>query len=215
MVIVFYDIQKKSLYVCAKNRKMIEVPIDDPDLLSHIPNDDILYVQNGHFLTKIQFEEWVSGNYEISSIPDYIEQVDEEPDFTPPDLKGKYIHPKHNGTILIQDLPKNEIFPDGLLKLSGKYDFKSVNRLGGFEVLEESNQFSILLAKGKIEVVDYNFVKKYSGKRPVSLADAALDAIIVKNDARGSAEATAAAGGINPGEPFVASGSEAIEINVE
>ena len=77
----------------------------------------------------------------------------------------------------------------------GKYDFASVEALGGFDNLEESSHFKYLLGKGKIEVVGYEYVKKNQGKKKKqSASDAALDRITVQT---GSAESVAAAGGIN------------------
>ena len=65
MVIIFYDSEKNVIYLCTEREKMRILPVDEPNLLSHIPNDDILYVQNAHFITKNQFHQWMEGEGEI------------------------------------------------------------------------------------------------------------------------------------------------------
>jgi hypothetical protein len=225
MVIIFYDAEKEQIYLCTERDKMKILSIDDPGIKDHIPNDDILYVQNAHFITKKQFGDWLEG-----SGPDFASEphrftgfLDEESAPYSPTAEAmheaatkyehsKFIHPAHNGAIHIADL-KTPKFPNGV-ELVGKYDFLCVDDVGGFDNLEESLHYRTLLAKGKIEVVGYDYVKKHYGKKKTtSRADAALDAILIKGDARGTAEAVAAAGGIEgAGE---ASAGDAIPILVE
>ena len=223
MVIIFYDSEKEQVYICTEREKMKTISINDPDILTHVPNDDVLYVQNAHFITKKQFGEWLEGDGEIiNDEPHRFTGFMEEPTPYSPMLEkmkeaanqyehSKFIHPAHNGAIHIADLhtPK---YPNGV-ELVGKYHFIPVDDLGGFEVLEESLHFRTLLAKGKIEVVGYDYVKKHHNKKKlVSAADAELEKILIKSSAHGSAEAVAAAGGIG-GD--VASASDPIEIFVE
>jgi len=207
MVIIFYDSDKNVIYLCTERDKMKILPVDEPNLLSHIPNDDILYVQNAHFITKNQFNQWLEGEGSNDEEPHrFTGFLDEDsPTYTPKVAEfieshsqhagGQWIHPCHNGAIHIADI-KTEKYPNGV-ELIGKYDFVPVEALGGFETLEESMHFKHLLGKGKIEVVGYEYVKKnYGKKKTQSASDAALDRIIIKNDARGSAESIAAQGGI-------------------
>ena len=221
MIIIFYDPEKEELHVCSHKEKMKIVPVDHPDLMSQIPNDDILYVQNAHFITKRQLNDWIHGTG-VSEKDDptrFSGLLDESPVYTPDvekmidktsNTSGKWIHPAHHGAIMLSDV-KTPKFPQGA-ELIGKYHFVSVDDLGGFEELEESSSFNWLLAKGKIEVVDYEYVKKHYGKKKqTSLADIALDAILIKH---GSAESVAASGGIHGGNVTTLD-SGAIEFLVE
>ena len=206
MTIVFYDSEKEQIYICTEREKMKNISINDPDILTHIPNDDILYVQDAHFITKKQFGEWLNGEGEAFDEPHrFTGFMEESTQYSPAVEKMQevasnyshsyFIHPTHNGAILIADL-KTPKYPNGV-ELVGKYDFVPVEDVGGFDGLEESLHYKILLKQGKIEVVGYDYVKKnYGKKKMVSASDAALDKILIKNDAHGSAEAVAAAGGI-------------------
>lgn len=224
MVIIFYDSEKEQIFICTEREKMKSISINDPDILTHVPNDDILYVQNAHFITKKQFGEWLEGDGEIfePSEPHRFTGFMEEPADAPASDKmqemasqyanSHFVHPSHNGAILIADL-KTPKYPNGV-ELVGKYDFIPVEDLGGFDVLEESLHYKILLKQGKIEVVDYDYVKKHYGKKKaVSAADAELEKILIKGDTHGTAESVAAAGGI--GGESNTSPNDPIEIFVE
>jgi len=218
MVIVFYDSDKEQVYICTEREKMKSISINDPDILTYVPNDDVLYVQNAHFITKKQFGEWLEGDGEdFNDEPHRFTGIMAEPTSSPNaekmhDAAQKYanshfLHPTHNGAILIADL-KTPKYPNGV-EMVGKYDFIPVEDLGGFDILEESLHYKVLLNKGKIEVVDYNYVKKHYGKKKiVSAADAELERILIKGDSSGTAESVAAAGGIGgesnalPGDPI-------------
>lgn len=222
MVIIFYDSDKELIYICTEREKMKSISINDPDILTHVPNDDILYVQNAHFITKKQFGEWLEGDEEIfrdDEIHRFTGLMEEPTSSTVERMQeaavkyahSKFIHPAHNGAILINDV-KTPKYPNGV-ELVGKYDFVAVDDLGGFDALEESSNYKYLLAKGKIEVVGYDYVKKhYNKKKTVSAADAALNKILIKGDTHGTAEAVAAAGGIGDENT---SSSDPIEIIVE
>ncbi len=227
MIIIFYDANKDEVHICSEKERTKIISVDDPDILSHIPNDDILYVQNAHFVTKRQFGDWLNGELSLAEEEKYephrftgfmSDDIVREPNVTDsvsqdpenPYKRSLFIHPKHNGTIIINDLV-TEKYPNGV-QMNGKWDFIPIDYLGGEDVLEESRFLKNLLAKGKIEVVDYEYVKKNKNKKhQKSRADAALDAIIVKDDRSGAAESVAAAGGIGGSQ----SGSDVIEIFVE
>ena len=223
MVIIFYDSDKEEVYIATDRDKMKIVPVDDPNLLSYIPNDDIMYVQNAHIITKKQFGDWMSGELEFEEEQEphrYMGFMNDETDIAEPTVhkskaymqdkesaNRKWIHPKHHGSIVISDL-KTPNYPDGLV-LKGKWDFIPLDELG--ELAEESRQFKGLVAKGKIEVVTTEYVKKNIHKaKQVSLADAALDRIILKDQTPGSAENIASSGGLD-----YSSQSDVIEIYVE
>jgi hypothetical protein len=202
MVIIFYDAEKDQLYICAEHKKMEIISVHTDDLMSYIPNDDILYVENGRFITKLQFEQWLKGeaNFADEHEPNQPNQPigqsqDSIPYTSSQYAQSQFIHPMHHGAISIADITTPE-YPDGV-ELIGKYDFVSIDELGGPDALEESTHYKTLLAKGKIEVVDYDYMKKHYGKKKyVSAADAELDRITIKSDKRGSAEAVAADGGL-------------------
>lgn len=221
MVIIFYDSDKEQVYICTEREKMKSISISDPDILTHVPNDDILYVQNAHFITKKQFGAWLEGDGEdFNDEPHrFTGFMEESTSYSPSAEKmteaatkyahSFFIHPTHNGAILIADL-KTPKYPNGV-EIVGKYDFVPVDDLGGFDALEESLHYKVLLKKGKIEVVDYNYVKKHYGKKKmVSAADAELERILIKGDSSGTAAAVAAAGGIEGEGP-----SDVIPIFVE
>ena len=199
MIIIFYDSDKEEVCICSERHKMKKVSINDPDIMAHIPNDDIMYVQNAHYITKNQFSQWLEGSMELNNDFPKKEINEETESQTQPDTdrkkNQKWLHPKHHGSIVIVDL-KTPKWPNGV-EFHGKYDFKSVEELGGFDFLEESSMYRFALAKGKIEIVSYDYVKKnFKKKGSTSLADAALDAIIVQD---GRAEDVAASGGIQYG----------------
>jgi len=229
MIIIFYDANNDEIYICSDKEPTKIVSIDDPDILSHIPNDDIIYVQNAHFITKKQFGDWLNGDLSLepekpaAHYPENLinNEYFDEPgmtdivDYSESPHKGSFfIHPKHNGTIIINDL-KTEKFPNGV-QMNGKWDFIPIDYLGGKEALESSAHFKGLRAKGKIEVVDYEYVKKNRDKKhPTSRADAALDRIIVQDDRSGAAENVAANGGINGPNYGSRADSDVISIFVE
>ena len=125
MIIIFYDANKEEIYICSDKDKTKIVPVNDPDLLSYIPNDDILYIQNAHFVTKRQFGDWLSGELVLTKEEEYEphrftgfmnDEVIHKPvtsDRMNQDAETRYrkslfLHPKHHGSIIINDL-KNEI----------------------------------------------------------------------------------------------------------
>ena len=212
MIIVFYESEKNVIHLCTKTGIKI-LSVQDFSFLSKIPNDeDILYVQDACFIDKKQLQKLFkitgtdSSSLELNrftglsdtldddnSIPTSLHSISETHNSS---VYGKWLHPVHNGHILLADI-KTPKYPTGLA-MTGKYDFISVEELGGEEILKESSFYRIALAKNKIELVDYDYVQKYSGKKKqTSLADKALDAIIIKNSTHGSAEKVASEGGIN------------------
>ncbi len=193
MVIVFYDLKNQKIYVCSQTERMKEISAGDPNLMDYIPNDDILYVDKAHVLTKSQFNEWINGDIEITAP---IEQKHEKI-ATSNKLSGKlFIHPRHHGSILIQDI-QHEMFPNGVIELNGKWDFLPIDEIK--DILEESMHYKNLLAKRKIEIVDIDYVKKnmHKKKQSTSAAEVELNRILIPVGKSGTAEAVAAAGGID------------------
>lgn len=207
MVIIFYDAIDEKIYVCSETNRTQVLDINDPELLDYIPNDDILYVQSGHYITKKQFGDWVSGqmNLDGDMVYDYPTTNRFSPEnigiktpastaTTPTEKERYYIHPTANGTILVEDI-KTERYPYGL-RLDGKYHFIPIDIIGE-DVLDESSFFRTLLARGKLEVVGQAYVNenKHKTHRQVSPTEAALDRILVPADIR--AEVAAERGGIH------------------
>ncbi len=214
MTIVFYDANKEQLYICTEFDKTRIISIDDPNLMSYIPNDDILYVENAHFITKEQLYEWLQGNFELGPDPNVDNEVSRftgllgprhQPGDThhqmqnmsqqqapaTPGVQKFYLHPTANGTVRIEDIQSSK-WPDGI-QLNGKWHFINVEDIGEEELLD-STHFQILLGKGKVEIVPESYVQanKHKQKKKVSPAQAALDAILVPTDIKA---ASAASGG--------------------
>lgn len=199
MTIIFYDSDNEQIYVCTETERMKIVSLDDPNLLDYLPNNDILYVKTGQFMTKSEFSDLVNGVSELPSNEEDCEFVSSE-NMTglESDYKNSlYIHPRHNGTILIQDLPNTSELPGGILELNGKYDFKCIDFLGGQKIFDQSAQYRSLVRIGKIKVVDYDYMKRnVTKKHNVSARDLAADRILIKDDVHGTAEKMAASGGM-------------------
>jgi len=191
--------------VSSEREPMRKISLDDNPLAS-IPNDDILYVQKGCYITKQQLGQWLDGSMELdggdqeeygryTGIMDTPSPTGESISVSnnPPKY---YIRAAHNGTVLIEDIQTPE-FPDGI-KLSGKWHFIPVDRIGA-DVLEASRYYKILLKKRKIEVVSHEYVKMNIHKQKVSVSphERALDAILIKDDRRGAAQRVADSGGIS------------------
>lgn len=216
MVIIFYDANAEKLYICTETDVTKVVGIDDPNIMDYIPNDDILYVQNAHFVTKSQFNDWLSGDMEFEDTTErkvsrltgmfdnYLGPQDRR-EVVRPHSDRLYIHPTANGSVRIEDISD---FPDGI-QLNGKYHFMPVDKIGE-DNLANSRHFQLLRAKGKVEIVDENYVQanKHRSARKVSPAQAALDSILVPADIK----AEAAASGAWHSKP---SSDEPIEILVE
>lgn len=218
MVIVFYDANAEKLYICTENEKTRIVEVDDPNIMDYIPNDDILYVQNAHFVTKSQFSDWLAGDMdfaepdgerEVSRLTGLFDSEYRKGPYTQLDAAPKagrlYIHPTANDSVRIEDIPE---FPEGI-QLNGKYHFIPVDKIGE-DNLAASRHFQLLRAKGKLEIVDEVYVQanKHKTARKMSPAQAALDSILVPADIK----AEAAAGGAWHAKP---SSDEPIEILVD
>ena len=228
MTIIFYDANKEQVYICTENEKTKVIQIEDARLLDYIPNDDILYVEDAHFITKDQFGEWLRGDLElVKDIPEnevsrftgllddqnqpwhaqnQIQKMAEAPAHTSPGSQKFYLHPTSNGTVRIEDIQTSQC-PEGI-QLNGKWHFIAVDAIGE-EALMDSSHFKVLLGKGKVEIVPESYVQanKHKQKSKVSPAQAALDAILVPADVK--AEAAASGGwAASPGD-------EAPEILIE
>lgn len=210
MTIIFLHPKSKKLYICTETEVTRVVTLDDPDLLKYIPNDDILYVENGHIIQKDQFATWLQGGVIEEPLQKNLgadfdtgfrfntregataDRTPQRTTSTAADPNRLYIHTTNPGTVLIDDI-QTERFPEGI-ELNNKYQFVSINSIGE-DVLEESHKFRWLMAKNKVEVVNEIYVKKHQHKQKTrSAADRALDAILIKNDRRGSAWAAAEGG---------------------
>lgn len=230
MTIIFLNPSNKKLYVCTESEPMKVIDPNNPDILKLIPNDDILYVENGHIIQKEQFAEWLKDGIDETPRAVYRQDFDpgfrfnvqpgqpvpSQPQLSPtqhPNSNRLYIHPVHNGTVLIEDISSSK-FPEGI-ELNGKYHFIAIDEIGE-ENLNESRHFQLLLAKNKIEIVNENYVMKNQHKhKRQSAADAALDAILVKDSRRGAAHAVARSGLMSSDNEGYDHGGGAIPIYVE
>lgn len=190
MVILFYDQDNEKLHICTENDKMHIISINDPNIMSHIPNDDILYVENAHYLTKEQLRLWFNDEYDLGT-------QNRDPGFlgkTEQDLGKRYIHPTHNGTVFLPDI-KTEKYPHGL-QLVGKWNFIDIDEIGQ-DVLESSAHYRIAIKQKKIEVVNREYVNNniHKQKQKISPSEAALNKILIP--AHIKAEAAASQGGIH------------------
>ncbi len=204
MTIIFYRKESNQIYVCTENEPMKKIDSNDQHLLDFIPNDDILYIENAHIISKSQFSEWLKGdlkletqgNSQINRTSDDSKKVVIHNESTINYTKDtKFIHTCHNGTVLIEDIETNR-FPEGVA-LRGKWDFLAIEEIGE-EILENSRFYKILLKNKKIEVVDFNYVKENLHKKHQhqSALDKAYDRILIKDDRRGTAERVADSGGL-------------------
>lgn len=185
MIIIFYNASENSIYVCSETEKTKVVKLDDPNILDYIPNDDILYVQNAHFLNKKQFADWLKGEPTIIKQQENYSAYDHSGRFgmqnveveKSPQSKKLYIHPKHNGSVVIPDIHSQK-YPNGLT-LNGKYHFVAMDDIE--DAIENSNNYRFALAKGKIEIVDGEYVKQniHKQNKYVSPSEASLNAILV------------------------------------
>lgn len=167
MTIVFLHVDQGKIYICTETDKIKIVDINDPMIAAHLPDDDILYVQKGQFITKTQFINWMSDSPVES---DSHEQSA---------MKNKfYIHPTKNGVIHINDISTNR-YPNGI-KLEGKYHFIAVDDIGQ-DAMDESSEFQVLFAQGKIERVNGQHVRAHAHKRnkQESASERSLNAILV------------------------------------
>ncbi len=200
MTIIFYKQDSNKIYLCTETEPMKKIDSNDKHIMDYIPNDDILYIENAHMVSKKQFGEWLKGDMKLET-PQSGKMLSERPvvindsGITHTE-NSKFIHTRHNGTVLIEDI-QTERFPEGII-LQGKWDFKSVDEIGA-DTLEESRFYKILLKNRKIEVVDLKYVKENAHKRyrHQSQLDREYDRILIKNDRPGSADAVAARGGLS------------------
>ena len=204
MVIVFYSASEGKIYICSPSQVTQVIDADNPEWINSIPNDDILYVTNGHFFTKPQFCEWLQNQAEgktvATSSPGNVDTASVNPN-------RLYIHPTGNGTVLIEDIRTTK-FPEGIT-LTGKWDFVAVDEVGA-DVLEDSPFYRSLIKVKKIEVVNDEYYQRHIHKKKtkVSPTEAALNKILIKDSTPGAAGQVAADGGLDTGD------NVAIAINV-
>ena len=218
MIILFYDEGEGKLHICSPNDKTKIVDIDDPNVMDNIPNDDLLFVTNGEWFEKRQFREYLEGRMELeNSEPPLTHHtgpsrfagfmndnrtakvpVSTQTKPSGPREKKWYIHPTSAGTVRIEDVQTKDE-PQGV-QMNGKWDFRDIEKLGGMDILEESNWIKVLLAKHKIEVVsdEYYEANKHKFKAKVSPTERALNDILVPVGMK--AEDVADHGGLGGGE---------------
>ena len=214
MIIVFYDANAGNLHICSPTEKNRVVKKDDPNVMSYIQNEDILYVTNGHYFTKQQFSDLLSGKMtvgkvqgdDMSSGPSrhmgFMEDghIHSGQKQTQALSNKRYIHTTHPGSVLIEDMQTNK-FPEGCVALHGKWSFIDIDTIGGIETLESSAHYRVLLKKGKVELVDESYVQQHKHKAniKVSPSEQSLNKILVQDGTPGTADKVAEAGGMEGG----------------
>lgn len=185
MVIVFLS-EKNQIYICPENGTTKTFSLNDPNMLNYLPDDDILYVQSGKYITKQQFADWLNHNEPTTGFSN-----------------RKYIHATKNGVIVMDDI-KTQRFPEGL-HLQGKYHFIPVDEIGQ-DNLDESTVFRVCFAQGKVEYVDENYVQqnKHKGKK-ISPSDMAIQSILVPSDMK-AASFVSGGGGETDHTQFIVEG---------
>jgi len=201
MVIIYFDSDHENLYICTEDSPMKRMSVKDQTLLDFIPNDDIVYVQSAHIVTKQQFAQWLRGDMQLAEIP-----IPQQTTLQPMPGAGvprttsnrKFIHPTGNGGVCIEDI-RTAKFPQGVVMMN-KWDFICLDEIGGEDILDSSLFLRTLIGRGSIEVVPEDYVRANIHKarqQQASLRDAELDRIIIKDDRRGSAERVADRGGLD------------------
>ena len=191
MVIIFLDPTTDTLCICSENEKMVKIDIGSPNLLDGIPDDDILYVQDGSYLTKKQFSDWLEGGAQFSTQPKQQAPIQQQsypsqPNVASPvmamlpyDPNRLYLKPAHNGNIVIPDI-KTPKYPDGL-KMTGKWDFVPIDDIGGIDVVNSNRFIRNNIEKKRIQIVDESFVRSHQDKAHpyTSPAQRSIESIII------------------------------------
>lgn len=196
MTIIFYNTEENCLHICSDKEKMIKVNIKTENIQDFIPNDDILYVENAHYINKKQFCSWLKGDYELNSSDEianrFLGSMDDSNNFTvrvqdkkhnqisdpePQISNKKYIHPSMNGSVIISDISTDK-YPNGVV-FESKWDFKDVDEFGGEEELMKSNIYRHLIKNKKLEIVAQEYLVK--NKNKIANNSASKNSIVEKN----------------------------------
>ena len=155
--ILFYDSVANVIRFCDPERGLFTFKLNSQKLLD-LSDTYMAYIESAHLLSQKQFLLWLNSGWEPQS---KIKELTNKPK-----VKQKYIHPVNNGTILIEDIKTG----DEPLKLSGQYHFIPIDSIGE-DRLKASVNYQILLKKGKIEIVDEEYVEanKHKYKTQASL----------------------------------------------
>jgi hypothetical protein len=182
MTIIFYNTQEKCLHICSEKEKMVKVSLSNENINDYIPNDDILYVENAHFINKKQFQSWLKGDFKLKDSDEiaqrFLGSLDDETNYSVKVThkkhnddnedtykvvsNKKYIHPANNGSVIISDITTDK-YPDGLV-FESKWDFKDIDSLGGEEELNKSNIYRHLIKNKKLEIVNEDYLLKNKHK---------------------------------------------------
>ncbi len=198
MTMVFFNSSENMYYIFSETGSK---KVNKDTLLKTVPEEDIFYVKDAYIFGKEQFIDFVSGNkkFQTQEADDFDSgfRFNNQPQTEQADPNKLYIHTTRAGTVRIEDITSKD-FPDGI-QLNGKYHFIPVNLIGEHN-LEESRQFKHLMAKGKIEIVSEEYVKKNRHKgNSTSRRERELNSIIVPDDRHGAARRFASDGGFTEG----------------
>jgi len=185
MVIIFLDNITNKLYIATDSEPIKTIPLGDVKLLDSIPDDDLIYVQSAHIITKEQFKAWLNGEYELvhdaSVVPSPGTSVRDQQVInyeSTPRKKNYYLHTVVDAPMVLGDI-RTARFPEGVL-IQGKYSFVPLDLIGE-DNLERSAHYKIALRNRRIEIVDDDYVQKNSHKSTPrgGFRDSELDRILL------------------------------------
>ena len=161
MTLVLYN-EKTELATIYDSEGISVFRVNDDSLFDGLPNK-IGYIEAADLLTKKQFVDWLGGKKVAPNVKNNSSISEIAP--KPAQSSKKYLHTVHDGTVLIEDIQVQ----GAALRLSGKWHFVPVSMIGE-ENLKSSVHFQVLEKKGKIEIVDEEYVQanKHKLKKPTS-----------------------------------------------
>lgn len=175
MTLIFKD--KTNIWICQQDKPVKVTTVDDPNLITYIPNDDLIYVQSASLITKKQFASWLKGEFQLDNTETTREEEEIEEDNS--QSERKYLHPRNNGYITVGDIKIGKGDNAKPLVFTGKYDFIALDELGD-DIVEHSAILRGLIKKGRLEIVDEEYVRKNRGKgNTTSKAEAGLQRILL------------------------------------
>jgi len=184
MPLLLYDDNSNTFYICSIDNGIWSFNYNKKNT-TKLPKQ-MGYIEEAHLMNKQQFITWLNeqwqtkeniSNSEIYSLP--------KQEFIPSQEKEEeYLHACYDGTVLIEDIRDKD---NNLLQLQGKYHFVPVSSIGK-DRLSASIHYQILRKKGKVEIVNEEYVQKNKHKyKPITkhnsmLPVGSVDDFLNKND---------------------------------
>ena len=160
MSVIFYDAEHNLIRVCDPEKGLSTYKFGDQKLIEKLP-ERIAFVEKVDLMRKSQFANWLEGKWRPP------EETKTKQTSNASVVNKKYIHTVHDGTVLLEDIE----IDGGPLRLSGKWNFVPVNKIGE-ERLYSSYHYQILLKMNKVEIVDEAYVEanKHKYKKSPSIS---------------------------------------------